>query len=169
MLRSGSDVRVRAGTVADAAALDKVFRDSWSLAYQGVIPGPQLDAFIRKRNVAWWRDAMLTDRGQLVIEVAGTVGGYTTFGRRRGPGRFQGEIYELYLGPSYQGLGLGELLFEGARHRLDLASLDGLIVWALAGNEQACDFYLRRGGRMIARSIDRSTGVPLRKVAFGWP
>ena len=65
--------------------------------------------------------------------------------RQRGP--YQGEIYELYLDPIYQGLGLGEHLFEGCRHTLDMRKLNGLIVWALLDNTAACDFYWRRGGR----------------------
>ena len=71
--------------------------------------------------------------------------------RQRAP--YQGEIYELYLDPIYQGLGLGEHLFEGCRHALDMRKLNGLIVWALLDNTAACDFYWRRGGRPIASAF----------------
>ena len=75
---------------------------------------------------------------------------------------------ELYLDPIYQGLGLGEHLFEGCRHALDMKRLNGLIVWALLDNTAACDFYWRRGGRPIANAYTRIGGERLEKVAFTW-
>jgi GNAT superfamily N-acetyltransferase len=104
----------------------------------------------------------------LVLDVGGAVAGYATFGNSRQRGRYQGEIYELYLDPLYQGLGLGEHLFEGCRHALDMRRLDGLIVWALLGNSSACDFYWRRGGRPVASTFTRIGGERLEKVAFAW-
>ena len=96
------------------------------------------------------------------------LAGYATLGNSRQRGRYQGEIYELYLDPLYQGLGLGEHLFEGCRHALDMRRLDGLIVWALLGNTSACDFYWRRGGRPVASTFTRIGGARLEKVAFAW-
>ena len=87
---------------------------------------------------------------------------------RASAGRYQGEIYELYLDPIYQGLGLGEHLFEGCRHALDMRKLNGLIVWALLDNTAACDFYWRRGGRPITSTFTKIGGERLEKVAFAW-
>ena len=92
------------------------------------------------------------DRDLLVLDAAGVVAGYATFGRSRGSRIYQGEIYELYLAPVYQGIGLGEHLFEACRNRFDDRSLNGLMVWALAENDDAVDFYWRRGGRPVGRS-----------------
>ena len=80
----------------------------------------------------------------------------------------QGEIFEFYLDPIYQGLGLGEHLFEGCRHTLDMRKLSGLIVWALLENRAACDFYWRRGGRPITSAFTKIGGARLEKVAFTW-
>ena len=97
--------------------------------------------------------------------------GYATFGitrTRARRGKAQGEIYELYLAPDYQGLGFGEHLFESCRHALDLRGLDGLLVWALSDNESAVRFYWNRGGRPIAATTERIAGADLPKVAFTW-
>lgn len=49
----------------------------------------------------------------LVVEVAGVVAGYATLGLSRARGLpHDGEIYELYLRPEYQGIGLGSLLLR---------------------------------------------------------
>ena len=168
MLGSPAKVRVRGGKAADAKALARIFKDSWLLAYRGIIPHLHLDNMIRQRTPEWWRDAMKGGDSTLVLEMAGTVAGYATLGSSRQRSTYQGEIYELYLDPVYQGLGLGEHLFEGCRHTLDMRKLNGLIVWALIDNTAACNFYWQRGGRPIASAFTRIGGARLEKVAFAW-
>ena len=168
MLGSNSKVCVRNGKPADAKALSRIFKEAWQLAYRGIIPHLHLDSMIRQRTPEWWRDALKSGEGTLVLEMAGTLAGYATIGSARQRSPYQGEIYELYLDPIYQGLGLGEHLFEGCRHTLDMKRLNGLIVWALLDNTAACDFYWRRGGRPIASAFTKIGGARLEKVAFAW-
>ena len=163
-----SEIVVRKPTVADSEALEEVFRESWQLAYAGIIPHLSLETMIRQRSAGWWRRAVNRGDRTLVLELAGTIGGYVNFGRNRWPLPQQGEIYELYMAPAYQGVGLGEHLFEAARASLDNARFSGLLVWALAGNEAACTFYRRRGGRLVARTEERFGKVALPKLGFGW-
>jgi ribosomal protein S18 acetylase RimI-like enzyme len=168
MLGSGSKVCVRSGKAADAAALARVFRDSWLFAYRGIIPHLHLDSLIRQRTPEWWRSAVRSGDSILVLEHAGKLVGYATFGSARQRGPFQGEIFELYLDPVCQGVGFGEHLFEASRHALDMRKLSGLLVWALLDNTPACDFYWRRGGRPIASAFTKIGGARLEKVAFAW-
>jgi len=168
MLGSSSQIAIRAPAPADAEALATVFRESWQTTYRGVIPHAHLQGMIEKRGPAWWTSAMREGDSMLVLEVAGQVAGYATFGPARGDTRNRGEIYELYLIPMYQGLGLGERLFEAARHALEMRKLGGLVVWALLGNEPAISFYWRHGGRPIAETQERLCGKRLPKIAFAW-
>jgi GNAT superfamily N-acetyltransferase len=168
MLGSGSKVCVRKGKVADAPAIAEVFRDSWLLAYRGIIPHAPLEGYIRRRTPEWWRSAVRSGDGVLVLELDSKVVGYATFGGARGRGPYQGEIYELYLDPVHQGLGFGERLFESCRHALDLRKLRGLIVWALIENTPACHFYWRRGGRPIGTAYTKIGTAKLEQVAFTW-
>ncbi len=168
MLGSGSKVRVRNGKAADAAVLSDLFRESWLFAYRGIIPHLHLDSMVRQRTPEWWRTAVRSGDSTLVLEMSGKLIGYATYGPARHRGLHQGEIYELYLDPVYQGLGFGEHLFEGCRHALDMRKLKGLVVWALLDNTPACDFYWRRGGRPIASAYTRIGQAKLEKVAFAW-
>jgi len=168
MLGSNSKVRVRNAEAGDAKALARIFKDAWVLAYSGIIPHLHLDSMVRQRTPEWWRDALKAPDSTLALETGGTVCGYATIGGARQRGPYQGEIYELYLDPIYQGLGLGEHLFEGCRHSLDMRKLRGLIVWALLDNTAACDFYWRRGGRPVASAFTKIGGERLEKVAFTW-
>ena len=168
MLGSHSKVRVRGAKSGDAKALARIFKDSWLLAYRGIIPHLHLDGMVRQRTPEWWRDALKSSDSALVLDVAGTVAGYATLGTSRARGSYQGEIYELYMAPVYQGLGFGERLFETCRFRLDKARLDGLIVWALNENEAAIDFYVRRGGRPRFSSSEHFGGRKVPKTGLVW-
>jgi len=168
MLSSRSDILVRDAKPADAPALAAVFVASWTNAYRGIIPHSNLEGIVRRRDVAWWRTQIRSGDTILVVETSGVIAGYASCGAARARGSQQGEIYELYLAPNYQGLGFGEHLFEACRYRLDDRRLKGLIVWALADNEGAISFYERRGGRKVARISERFGRTKLEKVALGW-
>lgn len=169
MLGWRSDVLVRPAKSADAGALSKVFAEAWRGAYAGIIPDSHLEAMIRRRNRGWWKKAIDGGDSVLVIVLEGKTAGYATYGAARLRGQQKGEIYELYILPSYQGVGLGEHLFEACRARLDARGFNGLIVWALADNGLAQDFYWRRGGRPTRTARETFGPKQLGKVAFSWP
>jgi ribosomal protein S18 acetylase RimI-like enzyme len=168
MLGESSHCEIRAGALADAPALSEVFRSSWSNAYLGIIPHLHLDSMIRKRTPDWWGTTIKSGGELLVLQVSGVIAGYATFGPARVRGDYEGEIYELYVSPTYQGLGFGERLFEACRFHLDGRQLSGLIVWALADNIAASDFYWRRGGRPVGAGYERFGRAKLKKVGFAW-
>ena len=171
MLGSSSHIVVRRGRPTDAKVLSEVFRDSWRLAYSGIIPHHHLEGMITRRGSKWWTNALRSRESMLVLSVSRQVAGYATLGLSRTRGRVgkaEGEIYEMYLAPVYQGVGLGEHLFEGSRHILEMRGHAGLIVWALADNEGAIDFYWRRGGRPIKETTELLGGAKLKKIAFEW-
>ena len=162
-------VQIRQARLKDAAALAAAYEEAWRNAYQGIIPHLSLERMIVRRGLRWWEGALRKRTPLLVLDFGGEAAGYVTFGRSRlGRTQFQGEIFELYLHPIYQGLGLGEKLFDGARVRLAELRLKGLLVWALADNDSACGFYLSLGGKPVAEGAESFGDVSLRKVAFAW-
>ena len=168
MLGESSHCEIRPGAPADAPALSEVFRNSWSNAYLGIIPHLHLDSMIRRRTPDWWGTTIKSGGELLVLQVSGVIAGYATLGAARVHGDYEGEIYEIYVAPTYQGLGFGERLFEACRYHLDGRQLCGLIVWALADNAIASDFYWRRGGRPVGMGFERFGRTKLKKVAFAW-
>ncbi|MGQ0455958.1 MAG: GNAT family N-acetyltransferase [Hyphomicrobium sp.] len=161
-------IGVRDGRADDAPALVEVYRESWRHAYCGVIPALHLSRMISRRDLSWWRASIRSEPHFLVLDVGGKIAGYATCGGVRSLKRPGGEIYELYLSPVYQGVGLGQHLFEACRQRLDADGLPGLIVWALADNAAARDFYVRCGGRPVGRAREKFSGKPLEKIVFAW-
>lgn len=162
------DTTVRDAAPSDASAIADVYAAAWREAYLGIIPAPEIERGIARRGAAWWLMSIRRGRSLLVSDVGGTVAGYASYGRGRLRGLGLGEIYELYVLPEYQGIGLGRRLFSSARQRLTRRGLHGLTVWCLDDNERAREFYGAMGGRETARSSDRMGGVALQKTAFVW-
>ncbi|MEQ8824183.1 MAG: GNAT family N-acetyltransferase [Filomicrobium sp.] len=163
------NVRVRPALRSDARDLSRICRSSWRYAYTGIIPHRHLARTLDQRTERWWRKNLSSRAGgYLLLEVLEQPAGYASLGYARHHGGHEGEIYELYLEPTYQGLGFGEVLFESCRMSLDQAKIRGLMVWVLKDNETAREFYRRRGGTPRTKRIDHSTGARLEKVSYVW-
>jgi ribosomal protein S18 acetylase RimI-like enzyme len=162
-------IDIRKAEPRDAAAIADVHQQAWNGAYAGIIPHRALTSMINRRGSDWWANAIRRSATVLVVEIGGKIAGYTTLGKNRARElRQQGEIYELYLRPEYQGIGLGSRLFAAARERLAHNGLKGMVVWALEDNQNALAFYAGAGGRDIAEGVEVFEQKALKKVAFVW-
>lgn len=162
-------VDIRKAEPRDAVAIAGVHLEAWRGAYAGIIPHKALTAMINRRGSDWWANAIRRAATVLVVEIGGVIAGYATIGRNRARELpQQGEIYELYLRPEYQGIGLGSRLFTAARRRLAEHGLRGLVVWALEENDNALGFYAGAGGRDIAEGVEIFEHKALKKIAFVW-
>ncbi len=161
-------VQIRHAKPVDAADVAKIHDEAWRTAYQGIIPQPHLESLITRRGPSWWRRLMETG-DVLLLSFDGQPQGYASIGMARyAKLRNAGEIYELYLSPPFQGIGLGKKLFLAGKRSLERSGLRGLVVWALEDNVMACDFYTRLGGKPCGRSNVQYGDTVLTKVAFHW-
>lgn len=162
-------IDIRRAEPRDAVAIASVHLEAWQGAYAGIIPHKALTSMINRRGSDWWANAIRRAATVLVVEIGGVIAGYATIGRNRARELSQqGEIYELYLRPEYQGIGLGSRLFAEARRRLAEHGLKGLVVWALEENDNALAFYVGAGGRDVAEGVEIFEQKALKKVAFIW-
>ena len=160
---------IRRARTADAAAIAAVHDDAWREAYRGIIPGRSLEAMINRRGPAWWLSAIRGGSRMLVLEFDSQIAGYVSHGRNRVAAiPYAGEIFELYLAPPYQGVGLGERLFHAAREDLASKGYFSTIVWALSDNERALRFYKKLGGVEVWRATEQFDNDSRARVAFGF-
>lgn len=162
-------ITVRRARAEDAAEIADVHDSAWRDAYRGLIPGRELERMIARRGPRWWRQAIARGSRLLVLEFDEAIAGYATYGRNRVPTLpFQGEIFELYLAPEFQGLGYGRRLFHAARRDLADHGYNSFVVWALADNDRATGFYEHLGGRIVRRAQERFGGEPRERVAYAF-
>jgi ribosomal protein S18 acetylase RimI-like enzyme len=162
-------IEVRRAKAGDAPAIAATHDEAWRAAYQGIIPGPELDKLINRRGANWWDTAIRKGSRVAILAFGEQVAGYANYGRNRARSLYyDGEIYELYLRPEFQGLGFGRKLFSSVRRDLAQSDLHSLVIWALSDNEPATGFYRALGGKAVARSSERFGTRVLDKVAFAW-
>lgn len=153
----------------DATKISMVHSQSWRQAYSGIIPHGALARMIHRRDANWWATAIRRSTLILVIEVDNVVAGYATLGPNRvSTFPHEGEIYEIYLKPEYQGIGLGTTLFNEAKGELIRRGYKGFVVWVLEDNESAMSFYENAGGRAIAKGSEHFDDQKLEKIAYAW-
>ncbi len=162
-------ITIRPADIDDARGIESVHDAAWREAYRGIIPGVELERMVARRGASWWRSAIRRGARINVLDHQDRIAGYASYGRNRSPWLTQeAEIYELYLAPEFQGLGLGVRLFRATRANARGAGLKGVAVWALSGNERALAFYTRLGGKVLKRSTGRFGKSIYESTAFGW-
>jgi ribosomal protein S18 acetylase RimI-like enzyme len=163
-------IEVRRAEPYDAPAVAEVHRASWMHAYRGLIPHRALIAMIEKRGPDWWRRATRGPASLLVLDMGGVIAGYATIGINRVHAlKQEGEIYELYLLPEYQGIGLGSYMFRECRSILKNSGLSGLAAWCLEDSANAVTFFRATGGMDVAEGMEDFGGRSLKKIGFVWP
>jgi ribosomal protein S18 acetylase RimI-like enzyme len=162
-------IELRKALPGDAGEIAQVHDEAWANAYAGIVPHKALMRMISRRGESWWANAIKRSTCVLVLEIGGKITGYATLGRNRvSTLPYSGEIYEIYLRPDYQGIGLGTRLFLAARAELKRRGLKGTVVWVLAENDRAIGFYSNAGGNRVAEGEEIFDGTKLVKYAYSW-
>ena len=161
--------RFRTARAGDAPGVARAHDSAWREAYRGIIPGGELERMIARRGPRWWERAIAGGSPLLVFDFGGEIGGYCSFGRNRVPALpYEGEVFELYLAPEYQGIGFGRRLFAAARRELAAHGLRSTVVWALADNPRATGFYESLGGLRLRRAGETFGPERLERIAYGF-
>lgn len=142
-------MKVRLAEGADAKAIAQVHVASWQSAYRGILPDKLLDNLSVENRAKNWQAWLAQSRGQtLVLEVGGQVVGFVMCGPTRDrdvDGKKVGEIYAIYLHPDVWGHGFGRRLVEKVKALFRQEGYSELLLWVLADNEAAIQFYEKVG------------------------
>ncbi len=160
---------LRQARPSDAADLARIYIDSWQDTYAGILPHELLSAMSLKFHTARWQSQLQTPGSVIVAEDAshGLVGLASMGNARDRSLGYDGEIYTLYVDPSFVGLGAGRSLLTGAFAALKERSLQSCLIWSHARNN-ACFFYEAMGGVRVATRTTKLGGEQTPEIGFGW-
>ncbi|AMO96642.1 putative acetyltransferase [Collimonas fungivorans] len=166
------DVVIRRATVDDASVIAAVRIDSWRATYRGIIPDDYLDGMkVEDSTAIWSRILSATSNAANVFvaevdgEVLGFAAGMTLAEAKLG---YDSELTAIYLEPSVQRAGIGRRLVAHVAATLASAGANNMLVWVLAENRQARQFYEMLGAELLVEQPFSWDGLDLQEAGYGW-
>jgi GNAT superfamily N-acetyltransferase len=166
-------VQLRDAQVSDAEAIARVQIETWRSTYRGLMPDSVIDKFTNADRAGSWRAGLSGDRTQrhdIVAETkSGEVIGFSCGGLNRTTEfPFAGEVYAIYVLPTFQRAGVGTHLFHRSLTTLLRDGMLSALVWALEGNRRANDFYKKCGGECLGERWETFDDEKLNHFIYGW-
>ncbi|MEM4990199.1 GNAT family N-acetyltransferase [Collimonas sp. H4R21] len=166
------DVVIRRATVADAPVIAAVRIDSWRATYRGIIPDDYLDGMKVEDSTAIWSrilSATSSAANVFVAEVDGEVLGFAAgMTLKEAKLGYDSELTAIYLEPSVQRAGIGRRLVAHVAATLASAGANNMLVWVLAENRQARQFYEMLGAELLVEQPFSWDGLDLQEAGYGW-
>jgi ribosomal protein S18 acetylase RimI-like enzyme len=163
-----SAVRVRDASPADADAVARVARASWTETYRDIFDAQIIKNFLATNYApAALATAALTAAARdddcfLVAERGGAVVGFAHFGRGpRGP-----ELYRIYADPAHYRTGVGSALLENLHGRI-AGRIESYVLDVHSKNARARAFYVRQGFVPVGEGVTQDGHMTLRKTLTG--
>ena len=134
---------IRTAKIQDAQTIARIHVQTWRCAYDGIVPRAHLDGMSEEARTVRWRDILSqSPSGTLVAENGGQVVGWVSFGKCRDEGSDgAGEIYAIYVHPTYWSKGFGHQLMHEAEHVLSRERCGRITVWVFELNHRSRMFY----------------------------
>jgi ribosomal protein S18 acetylase RimI-like enzyme len=151
----GSPVTLASAQPSDALGIATVQVASWQAAYQNIFPHPDLASLSVAQRQQWWERTIHQHPASILVARASGRGsqhcGFISFGayRRSIPREWQGErvgeVWALYVHPTFWSQSVGSALWRSARERLLQSGYQRIALWVLSENARAIRFYEHLG------------------------
>ncbi|MFZ2315407.1 MAG: GNAT family N-acetyltransferase [Gammaproteobacteria bacterium] len=134
---------VKYAVVSDALEVALINVASWQHGYHGIIPNEILDNLPTQNWAASWK-VYLEGNGKLLLIIkSGKILGFAKIGENSSLDA--GEISAIYLLPEIWRQGFGSKLCIASIAELKKMGFNKIVLWVLARNRRACDFYEAMG------------------------
>ena len=160
----------REATADDAPAVANVHVNSWKESFVGIVP----DSFMKKLTIEKRTEAFrerFSDPSykMYVAELAGgEVVGFVDVGPpRQDAGKYDAELYAIYLLRNFQGKGIGARLFRRVTEFLKATGKRSMYLMALEASPYR-PFYEKMGGRVVSKKQILLEGMPFDALVYGW-
>ncbi len=172
-LTGGLPYLVRQADFDDAAAIGRVHVEVWRAAYRNILPDDFLSSLSDIRHSANWADILDQPNRTGATFIAETaddgIVGFADCGMERAArDAIKGEVTAIYVLPRWQRRGVGSALIEVCAGHLALESVQGLAIWVLELNRDACQFYEALGGACAESRRISFAGEELTERCYRW-
>ncbi len=146
-------ISYRDGTAADAALVERLFRESFVDTFAHLYRPEDLAAFLGKFTVAAWREELTDPRFAFrIAEEAGEGAGFAKIGPMSVPFETDApalELRQLYILPAWKGRGIGAAFVEWALSEMRRRGAAEAYLSVYADNERAKRLYAGYGFEMV--------------------
>jgi ribosomal protein S18 acetylase RimI-like enzyme len=161
---------IRRQTLADVAAVSQVRARTWRAAYDGLVPAAFLDSFEPTPESIARDEERFLGRGSQVVSFVALLDeilvGFVVAGPDRDLGPPAGEVWAIYVDPTYWGRGIGNRLLGQALGVLRDANREPIALWVLEENRPARLFYERAGFVPTGERRHIDLGAPLPEIKY---
>jgi ribosomal protein S18 acetylase RimI-like enzyme len=163
---------IRPAKPADAAAIAAIRVETWRTTYKGLIPDAYLASMKVEDSEALWAKVLAAPPNRtntFVAEKAGNVIGFASgLMLPEKKHELDAELSAVYIRRDAQRAGVGkQLVSHVAAAQRDLGAT-GLIVWVIAGNRMARNFYESLGAQLLVEQPFTWDGMDLVEAGYGW-
>ncbi|PEB25918.1 GNAT family N-acetyltransferase [Bacillus toyonensis] len=164
------EIHIRRATKSDIAAIAKVHVESWKTTYTGIFENEILENVTFEQRKKQWENIFQKEDNYQFRFVAETLNGkiigFIDGGvERSGTYNCDGELYAIYLLQQYQGLKIGQKLFQALLSECIKNGMQSLLVWVVTNNP-AKKFYEKYNPEKIdTKFLER---VQVEETAYCW-
>lgn len=163
-------MNLRRAQVNDVHKLAQVHVDAWQAAYQGIVPDAFLRQFTYQKREQAFRHALEAKLEETyLLEEDDSAIAILTIGPCRDEdldAKRTGEIWGIYISPSYWRRRIGSNLLDEAERLLKARGLQDIVLWVLEENTAARAFYEAMGFHLDGASKTIVLGNPLKVVRY---
>ena len=166
-MRRCARMQVRPALPHDALAVARIHVRAWQTGYCGLIPDGYLDALRAEDRAARYTfgDPDPDKPATLVAVSDGEICGFVTTGPS--PTAEAGEVLALHVDPDHWRRGVGRVLIAAGRASLFARGHRDAVLWVLAGNERAQQFYTSDGWELDGREQEQNVwGITVHELGY---
>ena len=130
------DIYIRRAIKDDITSIANGHADSWKTTYKGIFPDEFLENITYEKREKQWEDIFQKEGNHQFRFVAenlnGEIVGFIDGGvERTGTYNCDGELYAIYLLQEYQGMKIGQKLFQALLLECINNEMQSLLVWVV--------------------------------------
>ncbi|PEW26269.1 GNAT family N-acetyltransferase [Bacillus cereus] len=163
-------IHIRRAIKDDIPGIAKVNVDSWKTTYKGIFADEFLENITYEQREKQWENIFQQeDKSQyrFVAETLdGIIIGFIDGGvERSGAYNCDGELYAIYLLQSYQGMKIGQQLFQALLSECINNDMQSLLVWVVTNNPSKKFYEKFNPEKIDTKFLER---VQVEETAYCW-